>query len=1175
MKKFSEFICKHKNAIAIISVILLFLSFIGAYKTRVNYDILVYLPDDIKTIEGQNILTDDFDIGSYAIAVSNKLSNKKLLELEEKIRNIDGVNKVVSIYDVLGTEVPIDMLPKEFREKFNKDDNDIMLITFNDSTSSAKTLGAVKEIRDLSSGKIEQGGMSSMVLDTMELSQKEIFIYIIIAVILCIVILELSLDSYVLPFILLGNIGFAIMYNLGTNVFLGDISYITKSLVAVLQLGVTTDFSIFLYHAYEREKEKLNDNNKAMQIAIKETFNSVVGSSLTTIIGFLVLCTMTLTLGKDLGIVMAKGVLIGVITVLTVFPSFLLIFDKLITKTKHKKINYKFEKLNNLIIKYNKVFLVLFLILLIPFYIANKKVDVYYKLDKSLPDTLESIKTNNILKEKFDIVSPEIILINKNMDEDTKYKISDEISNIEGIDFVLSLAKLKDLGLNEKILPKEFLDIVRNGNYEMMFVNSKYDIATDKLNGQINKVNNILKKYDKKAILAGEGPLMKDLIDISDKDFKSVNYSSIFCIFIVLFFVLKSFSLPFLLVAVIEFAIFVNLGISYLTGARLPFIAPIVLGTIQLGATIDYAILMTNTYLENRAKEKDKRKAIVTTVNTCAPSIFLSGMCFFLSTFGVGVYSKIEMISSLCFLISRGALISMFVVIFLLPSVLLTLDKLIMKTTKKGNDKMKNKVSKVVTACLMGLLVLAPSVSAKEVNKYDHLDAYGKSTTNENKIETKISYKLNGKKATIEEMLGKPGKIQINIKYINKERVNVKINGKYESIYKPYVTVFVTSLNDKDNKNVVINNGNVGTNGKNYSVIGVTIPNLDKSLKNNKLAKYNDINISYETIKFELPTIYNLSIPLNLKDISFKNLDGVYASINELKDNMDKLVDGSNEINEGINLLNTTLKEKLALLKNKNLTLEELQKIKVGVTSEISKTFNNEYQNIIANKAWEKTKASLASSNDPVVSKNVEAKVMNVLKDYLGGEENLGYYAACGAGNTTACVALQSKGYDLTKVTNLKNSLVKEFSTLAKETTFYVGEKVSKEVAKEVSKETAMQISSSLTEKLVPLIFNEVKQEILPSMNLLYTNVVKLTDGSNKFNSSLNLYRTEGINVLYDKSKELNNFTTRLDVLKSINKDESKYIDLIDAVKVKPKEKKVEEVKTKMTFWARIKNLFK
>lgn len=682
MKKIADNICKHKTLVLIITSILFLLSLIGTYLTKINYDILVYLPSDIETVKGQNILTEDFNMGSYAFVLTDNMSSKDILQLEENIKNIEGVNEVVSIYDLVGTTIPVDMLPNEITSKLSKDNTDLIMVTLNDSTSSLTTMNAISELRKLSNGKTKVSGMSSMVLDTKELSDKEIAIYVVIAVLLCLLILELSLNSYVIPVILLANIGISIMINLGTNIIFGEISYITKALVAVLQLGVTTDFSIFLYHSYEKEKELSKNKEEAMSKAITETFTSVLGSSLTTIAGFLVLCTMSLTLGKDLGLVMAKGVLIGVISAITLFPCLILTFDKLIEKTHHKELVLNFDKLNNFIIKHNKVILVIFILFAIPLYLANSKVEVYYKLDQSLPETLESIQGNNILKEKFNIVSPEIILMDKDIKNDDINKMIDEIKEVEGIDFVLSSSNLSNLGITNEMLPSKLNNIIESENYQLLLVNSTYDIATDELNNQVDVVNKIIKKYDKNSILAGEGPLMKDLVNTSDTDFNNVNYSSMICILLIMFVVLKSLSLPFLLILTIEFAIITNMSVSYFSGTVLPFVAPIVLGTIQLGATIDYAILMTTNYIKRRKDGMDKNKAMKETLSFCCNSIIVSGMCFFAATFGVGVYSKLEMVASLCTLISRGALISMFTVIVILPCVLLTFDKIIMKTTK-------------------------------------------------------------------------------------------------------------------------------------------------------------------------------------------------------------------------------------------------------------------------------------------------------------------------------------------------------------------------------------------------------------------------------------------------------------------------------------------------------------
>lgn len=681
MKKIGDFICKYKINILIITLILLIPAFIGMKKTAINYDILVYLPEDIETVKGQNILTDDFNTGAFAVSIVDNMNSKDILKLEKKIKEVEGVSKVVSVYDGIGS-IPVDFLPESIKQKVHKDNSDLLLITFNESTSSEQTIKAVEEIKKIESNTLKIGGMSAMVLDTMNLSESEITIYIVIAVILCLIVLELSLDSYIVPFLLLLNIGIAILFNLGSNIIFGNISYITKALVAVLQLGVTTDFSIFLYHSYENKKKEINDKNKAMSEAIYETFTSVTGSALTTIVGFLVLCTMKLTLGNDLGLVMAKGVLLGVICVLIIFPASLLVFDNLIEKTKHKCLIPKMERLSKFAVKNYKVSFVIFLLLIIPAYLANSKVDVYYKLDESLPKNLDCIIANNEVKEKFNIVSPEILLIDKNKKTNEINSMVKEIEQVEGIDFVLSFDKLANFGISTGMLSDDIKKIFESDKYQMLLLNSTYDIATDELNEQIGTIQNIIKKYDETAILAGEGPLMRDLVTISDTDFSNVNTASIICILVVMLIVLKSISLPILLISVIEFAIFFNMSIPYFSGIKLPFVAPIVLGTIQLGATIDYAILLTTTYLENRKIEENKKQAMINTLTKSINSILVSGLCFFAATFGVGVYSKLEMISSLCTLISRGAIISMFASIFILPAVLLIFDKIIFKTTK-------------------------------------------------------------------------------------------------------------------------------------------------------------------------------------------------------------------------------------------------------------------------------------------------------------------------------------------------------------------------------------------------------------------------------------------------------------------------------------------------------------
>ena len=681
MHKVAKAICKHRKLILIIALLLLIPSIIGMKATRINYDILVYLPEDIETIKGESILSEDFDMGGFSVVLLEDMSTKDIVKLEEKIRKIDNVEKVVSIADVLGSNIPVEMLPDDIKDKAYKDNETLMLVTFKEQISSDATMNSVEELRKITDEHCKISGMTATVLDTRNLSDSEVVIYVIIAVILCLIVLELALDSYVAPVLLLLNIGIAILYNMGTNIFMGQISYITKAISAVLQLGVTMDFAIFLYHSYMQEKETINDNNEAMANAISKTFVSVLGSSLTTIAGFLALCSMNLTLGKDIGIVMAKGVLLGVISVVTILPAMILELNNLIEKTKHKEILPKFTKVKNFVMKHYKAIVVAFLIILPIAFYGYQNTKIYYNLDKSLPTTLDSVVANTELKDKFNMTSMELLLVNKDMPDYEVNKMVEEIEKVEGIEWTLDYSKIGSMGVPKEALPEDIVSIFQSDKYQMILINSKYEMATDELNAQVETINQIIKKYDENAILAGEGPLMKDLVEISNHDFNSVNTVSIAIIFVIMIVVLKSISLPVILIAVIEFAIFINMGIPYYTNTILPFIASIVIGTIQLGATIDYAILITTKYITARKEGKDKKEAIDGALGTSIGSIIVSGLCFFGATFGVGAYSKIEMIGSLCTLMSRGAIVSMVCVIAVLPSFLMIFDKLICKTT--------------------------------------------------------------------------------------------------------------------------------------------------------------------------------------------------------------------------------------------------------------------------------------------------------------------------------------------------------------------------------------------------------------------------------------------------------------------------------------------------------------
>ena len=685
MKKIADLISNNYIIILVIGLLLLIPTIYGYFNTRINYDILVYLPKTVDTIKGENILNDDFGLGSYAFVISDMKDTNKILNLESKIKKINGVDKVFSVADAIGTTIPKEMLPDEVINKLYKDDSSIILVTFKDSTSSDLTLNAIDKLRSTVKDASKVSSMSSMVLDTKNLSDQEFLTYVTLAVVLCLIVLMLSTNSYLVPILLLGNIGIAIIYNLGTNIFLGEISYVTKAITAILQLGVTTDFSIFLYHKYIQEKENETDKKKAMSTSIQKTFKSVLGSSLTTFAGFLALCTMQLTLGKDIGIVMAKGVLCGLLTVFTIFPAFLLVFDKLIEKTKHKIVFPEFKILQNFSLKHYKKILIVFIILLVPIIYGFKNYNVYYKLDNSLPKDLPFALANKELEEKFDITSPEIILLDKSIKSNEVNNLVDEIKSVKGINQVIAPNTL----INKEIvdfLPKDLKQVLDNKKYQIVILNSEYEIASTEINNQIKDINKIIKKYDKKAILAGEGPLMADLVKIADYDFKAVNYTSIAVIFIIMLFVLQSLALPIVLICAIEGAIMLNLACSYYTGVTLPFIASIVVGTIQLGATIDYAILMSNTYLEQRNK-KEKEKAMKKTLELTIPSIITSALCFFAATIGVGLYTKIDMIGSICTLLARGSIISMLIVILVLPSLLLTFDKLIIKTTRKREVK--------------------------------------------------------------------------------------------------------------------------------------------------------------------------------------------------------------------------------------------------------------------------------------------------------------------------------------------------------------------------------------------------------------------------------------------------------------------------------------------------------
>ena len=684
MKKFGKGVVKCRVLILILSIVLLVPSAIGYFNTRVNYDILSYLPDEIETMKGQEILKDDFGIGAFSLCVVEGMENKDVVALERKIEEVPHVKKVVWYDTVADLSLPMEVLPKEVYEVFNNDDTDstLMAVLYDTGMSEDETMDAVKEIRKLAGGQCFVSGMSAVITDIKDLSDKEVPIYVLIAVILAIVVLSLTMDSAVVPVFFLLSIGMAIIYNLGTNIMQGEISYVTQALAAVLQLGVTMDYSIFLWHSYEEECANTDDHKEAMANAITNTITSVVGSSVTTVAGFVALCFMSFTLGLDLGIVMAKGVVFGVIGCVTILPSMILIFDKAVQKTRHRAVIPDFGRIAGWVVRHYKWFIAAFVVILFPALYGYTHTDVYYDLAGTLPKDLPSIVANQKLEDSFDMNATHIYLIDSSLPTKDVVKMIDEVNEVDGVKATIGLEAILGAGFPKEMLPSDLLKVVQNDEYELLMVSSEYAVASDEVNAQCDKLDEILDKYDTKGMLIGEAPCTKDLINITNEDFARVSAVSIVAIFVIIFFVFKSISLPIILVAVIEFAIFINMGIPAYTGTVLPFIASIVIGTIQLGATVDYAILMTNKYKNARYDGLEKKEAITQALQGSIQSIIVSALSFFSATFGVGVYSNIDMISSLCILMSRGAIISMFVVIFILPSMFMIFDKVIIKTSK-------------------------------------------------------------------------------------------------------------------------------------------------------------------------------------------------------------------------------------------------------------------------------------------------------------------------------------------------------------------------------------------------------------------------------------------------------------------------------------------------------------
>ena len=683
MVAFGKKVVKFRIPILIISILLLIPAGLGYVNTRVNYDVLTYLPEDIETMQGQDILVKDFGTGAFSMFIVDGMEDKEVSALKAKIENVEHVQKVLWYDSLADISMPKSMIPKDVYEVFNSDTGTMMAIFFDEGTSSDGTMEAIGEIRKLAGKQCFLSGMSAIVTDTKNLAEKETPLYVLIAVVLAVIVLGLTMDSYFIPLLFMLSIGMAIVYNLGSNYFFGEISYITKALAAVLQLGVTLDYSIFLMHSYEEQQVRYNgDKERAMAHAISQTFSSVIGSSVTTVAGFIALCFMTFTLGMDIGVVMVKGVILGVIACVTILPSMILCCDKWIMKTMHKPFLPDIGKISDKVTKRYMIYVILFLVLLFPAIYGNNHTAVYYNLDETLPKDLPSIIANEKLKKDYDMNTTHMILVDSSVESADVAKMIDKMDDVDGVKWALGLDALIGPAIPQDMIPNSVTDMLKNDKYQLLLVNSEYKVASDELNAQIKDLNKILHKYDKGGMLIGEGPLTADLIDITDTDFKTVSMVSIGIIFVIILILFKSISLPVILVGVIEFAIFVNMGIPYYTGTKLPFVASIVIGTIQLGSTVDYAILMTTRYKRERNHGAEKYDAITTAHRASAQSIMVSALSFFAATIGVGLYSNIDMISSLCILMARGAIISMFVVIFILPSMFMIFDKIICKTSK-------------------------------------------------------------------------------------------------------------------------------------------------------------------------------------------------------------------------------------------------------------------------------------------------------------------------------------------------------------------------------------------------------------------------------------------------------------------------------------------------------------
>lgn len=681
--RFSRAVVKYRIPILIIAVLLMVPSVLGMIGTRINYDMLDYLPSDMDTVVGQNELKEDFGKGAFSFIIVEDMKDKDVAALCDKIKEVDHVDSVIWYSTLADISIPKELIPDKIYNEFNTDNATMVAVFFDSATSEDVTMDAIREIRSIAGKQCFVSGMSALVTDLKDLCEQEEPIYVGLAVLCATVAMLIFLDGWLVPFVFLASIGMMILLNLGTNYFFGEISYITKALSAVLQLAVTMDYSIFLWHSYNEQRERCDDHKEAMAVAIKETLTSVVGSSITTVAGFAALCFMTFTLGRDLGIVMAKGVIFGVIGCVTVLPALILVLDTPLQKTKHKSLLPDMTKFAGKLTKIFPVFLIIFAVLIPPAYYGYSKTnnEVYYDMGQCLPDDIEYVIANSKLSDDFNIASTHMVLVDANLDQKSVKNMMKEMEEVNGVKYILGLESVIGSRVPEEVIPDSIKGILKSDKWELLLINSEYKVASDNVNTQIDELNAVLKKYDQKGMLIGEAPCMKDMIETTDRDFKVVNAVSIVAIFVIIALVEKSISLPFILIAVIELAIFINLGLPHYLGQSLPFIAPICISTIQLGATVDYAILMTTRYKSERLLGKDKRKSVTTALATSIPSILVSGMGLFAATFGVAVYSDIDIISSMCMLMARGAVVSMVCVIFILPALLMLCDKIVCKTT--------------------------------------------------------------------------------------------------------------------------------------------------------------------------------------------------------------------------------------------------------------------------------------------------------------------------------------------------------------------------------------------------------------------------------------------------------------------------------------------------------------